>query len=144
MKVPTKERIEQVGTNRFRGYFILGGIQLDYEVTYELPLPDLTKLLVQKPDLAQSYGLIEITKSGVIIELADYEHLFFQSFIHNLFAVFLTGALIRHDEERVLWCEDRKVELETHVSVGMVGHGFREFSPEICQMLSAPKYGCRF
>ncbi|MCK5285807.1 MAG: hypothetical protein KAJ58_01105 [Candidatus Pacebacteria bacterium] len=93
---------------------------------------------------------ITLDRNEKEIELSDEEFGFFFSMIVKFAVDFYNNPQTRSSNEGLLehcLCdEDNPINstLGTSISIGITSSGLLNFPPDICEMLTAEKFGCKF
>jgi len=144
-EILVKRYIEQVRNgSHYKGHVVIADTKLDYELVFPIPITALLDMPDPK-DVNEIRDIFQLTvkRDDVNIELTDDEYGFFSSTVVNLAIDFYFRPEVRVLEEEVMDDLLRSCKgIVTSASIGMTNSGLYEFSPELCEMLSAPKFGC--
>lgn len=147
MKVSVERYVRQVrdGTH-YNGDVKIGGVTFDYELLFVVPIPELEQVTPPQ-DASGIRSLFQLTvrKSGADIELTDKEYGFFFSMLVEFAVDFYHNPQTRDSQEGFLGMTLRGEEPMSDfadASVGLRSNGSFNLPPELCEMLSAPKFGC--
>lgn len=155
MKVAVERYIEQVADgSHYKGHVKIAGIKFDYElkVNVEMPKFDPEHFVVRivmpedKNELRRSYE-ITVRKKHKQIELDDEEYIFFFHMLVQFTVDFYNEPMTRGAQELMflhhLLPGMAQLSPEPCLGVGNTQSGECDFSPELCKMLSTPKFGCK-
>lgn len=145
--VPVERYVEQVTHgSHYTGYVTIAGTRLDYELRFSKPIDQFDDAQFTDPEDVIRAIPISLQSGGARIELTVEEYsLFFQllvelaeSFYHNPQTqdsnTSFLGELTRREGPLADFAK---------VSIGMTRTNAYNFPPEVCDMLSAPKFGCK-
>ena len=146
-KVSVERYVEQVRNgSHYKGYVKIADTKLSYELVFGIPIKQLDSIESPK-DENEIRRLFQLTvkRNNADIELTNEEYSFFFSILVEFATEFYDNGQTRDSNEgllgEVLRGEGPMAELAT-ASIGMTSDGSYEFPPELCAMLSAPKFGC--
>lgn len=147
-EVHIEKYIEQVQDGCcYKGYVLINNeIRLYYDLVFKVPIAVLVKKEELPKDVDELRNLIQITvtRDGANVELTNDEYGFFFSMVVEFAVVFYNSPQTRDSNEEFLGRILRKNEPIAAIcaaSIGMTRSGLCNFSPELCQMLSASKFG---
>ncbi|MGD0328226.1 MAG: hypothetical protein ABSB00_00730 [Minisyncoccia bacterium] len=147
-KVSVELRVEQVcNGSHYRGYVKIADTKLDYELVFGIPIAQLDSMELAK-DENEIRCLFQITvkRDNANIKLTKDEYGFFFSMIVELAVDFYNNPKTRASNEgllgMILHKEGPMDCFGISASIGMTSRGLYNFPPELCKMLSAPKFGC--
>lgn len=154
-QVQIERYIEQVQDGRqYKGYLKIGGEQFDHDFVLGIPLSKLEEM--SEEELLKRVGgefrklfSLAVKRGDAVIELTDEEHGLFCSILMYLVEKFYNNNQTRAcNESPVVGAALRGRGLlgskSATVSICMTDTVVYTFSPEICEMLRAPKFGCTF
>ena len=154
VRVQIEQDIEQVQDGRqYKGYLKISGEQFDYDFVLGIPLSKLEEMseeeLLEKKDEFRKLFSLAVKRGDAVIELTDEEHGLFCSILMYLVEKFYNNNQTRAcNESPVVRAALRGRGLlgskSATVSIRMTDTVVYTFSPEICEMLRAPKFGCTF
>lgn len=147
-KVSVERHVEQVRDgSHYKGYVKFDETRLDYELVFGVPIAQLDSV-GQLKDENEIRHLFQITvkRDNANIELTNEEYGLFFSMIVELAVEFYHSGQTRGSNEGMLgdMLQGRgpTAAFGVLMSIGMTSSGSHNFSPELCEMLSAPKFGC--
>lgn len=148
MKVSVERHVQQVRNgSHYKGYVKIAETKLDYELVFGVPIDRLDSMEPAK-DESEIRRLFQITvkRGNANIELTKEEYGFFFSMIVELAVEFYNNPQTRDSQEGMLGLvirgQGHLVGMGVSASIGMTNSGSYNFSPELCAMLNAPKFGC--
>jgi hypothetical protein len=142
-KVPVVRHVEQVyDGSHYKGYMKIAETKLDYELVFTVPIPQLDELKPAK-DRNEIRRLFQLTvrRDNTNIELTEQEYGFFIWMLLELAVDFYNDPQTRASNRGVLGMP-LLAGIGVKATIGMTSTGSYEFPPELCAMLSAPKFGC--
>ena len=147
--VQVERYVEQVldGT-KYAGYMKIANTKLDFEVVFTVPIPRLDDMEpVKGASEVRRIFQVMVMRNSEIIELTDDEYGFFFSMLVE-FAVMLynepqtramnNDPLLRNMMHR----RGGLADCGGSVSTGIKSSGSYDFPLDLCEALSAPKFGC--
>lgn len=147
-KVSVERHVEQVRNgSHYKGYVKIVDTKLDYELVFGVPIAKLDSMEPAK-DESEIRRLFQLTvkRDNANIELTKEEYSFFFSMVVELAVEFYNNPQTRDSNEgffgMTLRGEGPMAAFGASVSIGMTSSGSYDFPPELCEMLSAPKFGC--
>ena len=147
-KVSVERHVEQVRDgSHYKGYVKIADTKLDYELVFGVPIARLDSMEPAK-DEGEIRRLFQITvkRGNANIELTKEEYGFFFSMIVELAVDFYNNPQTRDSQEgmmgMMLQGRGPMAAFGASASIGMTSSGSYDFPPELCEMLSAPKFGC--
>lgn len=147
-KVPVERHVTQVRDgSHYRGHVKIVDTKLDYELMFGVPISQLDDV-AKTMDESEVLRLfqIEVTRNGSKIELTDEEYGFFFSMVVELAIDFYNDPGTRSQQGgmfgHMLNGRGPIAAMGASLSIGMTSSGSCSLTPEICNMLSAPKFGC--
>ena len=147
-KVSIERHVEQVcDGSHYKGYVKIDDTKLDYELVFGVPIARLDDMEPAE-DESEFRRLFQITvkRGNANIELTKDEYSFFFSMIVELAVGFYNNPQTRDNNEGILgdMLQGRgpMVAFGASMSIGMTSSGSYDFPPELCELLSAPKFGC--
>lgn len=149
MDVLVERYIEQVTDgSHYKGHIRIFTIKFDFEIVFMLPI-DLVDDYIQKrvKDFDEFRQIIQIAlqRDGIDLELSNQEYAFFFSMLVGIVMAFYSTPNVRIFNEVA---EDDPVEMEILKAFGISLYinlsdvSLWEFSPELCDILNSPKFGC--
>jgi len=147
-KVSVERHVEQVRNgSHYKGYVKIADTKLDYELVFGVPIARLDSMEPVK-DESEVRRLFQITvkRGNANIELTKEEYGFFFSMIVEMAVDFYNNPQTRDSNEgmmgQMLQGRGPMSAFGASMSIGMTSNGSYDFPPELCEMLSAPKFGC--
>lgn len=148
-KVSVERHVEQVRDgSHYKGYMKIADTKLDYEFVFGVPIARLDSMEPAK-DENEIRSLFQLTvkRDSVNVELTKEEYGFFFSMVVELAVDFYNNSQTRDSNEGIMGMTLRGegpmiAGLGISASIGMTSTGSYDFTPELCEMLSAPKFGC--
>lgn len=147
-KVSVERYVEQVRNgSHYKGYIRIADTKLDYELVFGVPIERLDSIEPTK-DENEIRRIFQITvkRGNANIELTKEEYGFFFSMIVELAVDFYNNPQTRNSQEGkmglMLQGRGPMAAFGASMSIGMMDSGSYDFSPELCGMLNAPKFGC--
>ncbi len=150
MKVQVERCVEQVQDgSHYKGYVKIAGTRLDYELVFTVPIPQLDDMepVKGKDETRSIFQLTVRRDEAAKIELTDDEYDFFLSLLAIFAVEFYNNPRTRDVQKSILGVMFRGAYFGidgASVSLSMTTQGSCDFSPEVCKMLSVPKFGCVF
>jgi len=147
IKVPVERYVEQVrhGSD-YKGHIKIAETKLDYELRFAVPISRLNSMKPtnNKEDIRRTFQLT-VKRDGANIKLSEEEYGFFFQMLVTLAVDFYNNPQTQDSNEGfigiVLQGQDPFSDF-AKASIGMTSVGSYDFSPELCAMLSAQKFGC--
>lgn len=133
---------------RYKGYVEIGGVRFDYEVVFTTSIPQI-EAKAPPEDLKELRRLIPITlkKGEAEIELTEMEYGFFFTLLVMFAVGFYHNSQTRKTNDVLQKQSARNGDAPTAVGTFlpfcMTGNGRFGLTPEVCEALSAPKFGCQ-
>ena len=147
-KVSVERHVEQVRNgSHYKGYVKIVDTKLDYELVFGVPIAKLDSMEPAK-DENEIRRIFQLTvkRDNANIELTKEEYGFFFSMVVELAVDFYTNPQTRDSQEGMMGLllsgRGPMADFGASVSIGMTSSGSYDFPPELCEMLSAPKFGC--
>ena len=146
-KVSVERHVEQVRNgSHYKGYLKIADTKLDYELVFGVPIARLDSMEPVK-DENEIRRLFQLTvkRDNANIELTKEEYGFFFSMVVELAVDFYNNPQTRDSNEGFIGMAIRgegPMAGFAKASIGMTSSGSYDFPPELCEMLSAPKFGC--
>ncbi|MGB2791483.1 MAG: hypothetical protein IPJ67_04380 [Candidatus Moraniibacteriota bacterium] len=147
-KVSVELHIEQVRDgSHYNGYMKIASTKLDYELVFGVPIAQLGSMEPAK-DESEIRRLFQITvkRDATNVELTKEEYGFFFQMLVTLAMDFYSNPQTRDSQEGMIGLilngRGLMAGFGVSASIGMTSKGSYNFPPEICEMLSAPKFGC--
>ena len=147
-KVSVERHVEQVRNgSHYKGYVKIADTKLDYELVFGVPIARLDSMEPAK-DENEIRRLFQLTvkRDSANIELTKEEYGFFFSMVVELAVDFYDDPQTRDSNEgmmgQMLQGRGPMAAFGASMSVGMTSSGSYDFPPELCEMLSAPKFDC--
>ncbi len=138
-KVLVERYVEQGrDEGHYKGHIEINGTKLDYELKFPCSIFRLADIDPQKSkDELRHIIQITVKKDNTDIELTDDEYDFF----YQMTALFVVEyyKFLYNEEFKDMVLQGLSPVAE---SVTIKSSGSRGFSRELCEMLSAPKFGC--
>ena len=151
MPVVSVERyVEQVEDGRkYCGHITIAGTILTFELVFTIPLRELDdNEPVKTPEKIRERFQIAIKRGDELIDLDLDEYGFFFSALVPFAADFYNNGQTRDSNEGILGMamrgEGGMAEFGASMSIGVTSTDERDFPPELCMVLSQPKFGCVF
>ncbi len=147
-KISIEQYVEQVQDGvRYKGHVKVAGTSFDYELVFGFPINQLDSLPLTKDDSeVQRLFQITVKRGNTIVELTNEEYKFFFSVIVEFVLSFYDNPQTRDSNNgmrgEMLRGRGPMAIDGVSTSIGMTSSGSYEFPPELCEMLSAPKFGC--
>ena len=147
-KVPVERYVEQVTDGRrYKGHLIIAGTQLDYELVFGVSIPKLIDIEPAKnEDEIRQVLQITVKRNGANIELTSEEYRFFLAMIPAFAIDFHDSPQTRDSNKGMMGAMleggGPLADIGGSASIGMKKSGTCVFPPKVCEMLSAPKFGC--
>lgn len=148
--VSVERYVEQVRNgSHYKGYLKIGESKLDYELVFEFPIKQLDSMEPATSwDEVQRLFKITVKREDANIELTKEEYRFFFEMIVEFAVEFYNNPQTRDSQEGVLGALLRGngqtlLGLDVSASIGMTSNYSYDFQPELCEMLSSPKFGCK-
>lgn len=147
-KVSVERHVEQVRNGiHYKGYVQIAGTKLDYDLVFGVPIARLDDTEPAKDeDEIRRLFQITVKRENTNIELTKDEYGFFLSMILELAVDFYNNPQTRSSNEGILGDMLQgggpMAAFGASMSIGMTSSGSYNFPPELCTMLSAPKFGC--
>ncbi len=141
-KVSVERRVEQVYNGRhYKGYVKVADSKFDYELVFGVPI-DKMKPVKDENEVRRLFQ-ITVKRGNVNIELTKEEYGFFFSMVVELAVKFYNNPQTR---VMGMLVQDRgpMAAFGASCSICMTNSGLCDFPSELCEMLSAPKFGCTF
>ena len=150
MVVSVTRRVEQVSDgSRYKGHVEIGGVTFQYDLEFVVHISQLgDRKVINDVSAARALFRLALKRDGVELELTDDEYgVFFQLLVP--FAVHFYNLPSTHANQGGLVGMALRGERDMRAfgisaSVSVTNHASYELSPELCQMLGAPKFGCLF
>lgn len=148
MKTAVEKFIEQVSDGRrYQGYLKIADITFDYELMFATSISQLDKMKPAKDENeARQLFQIMVKKDGADIDLTKEEWIFFFRTLMTFAVDFYNDPQTRTSNEECLFGMTLRDEGHfshlVKISIGMTKTSICDFSPEVCEMLNAPKFGC--
>lgn len=150
MRISVERYVEQVLDGiRYRGHIKIGETQFDYELKFAVPIPEIDGLAPtqDKAEIRRRFQLM-LKRDNKDIELADEEYGLFFNLLVVFAAEFYNLPQTRDSNQGFLGMtlrgEGPMADFGASASIGMTRTDAYDFSPKICEMLSASKFGCVF
>ena len=147
-KVSVERYVEQVRNgSHYKGYVKIADTKLDYELVFGVPIARFDSMEPAKDenDIRRLFQ-ITVKRDSANIELTKEEYGFFFSMVVELAVDFFNNPQTRDSNEgflgEMLQGRGPMVAFGASMSVDMTSSGSYDFPPELCEMLSAPKFGC--
>ena len=147
-KVSVERYVEQVRDgSHYRGHVKIVDTELKYELVFAIPIDKLDGM-VEPTDVNELRLLFQITvrRGDANIELTNEEYGFFFSMVVELTLGFYNNGQTRDNNKGVvgelLQGRGQMAAFGASMSIGMTSSGSYDFPLELCEMLSAPKFGC--
>lgn len=147
-KVSVERHVEQVRDgSHYKGYIKIGNTKLEYELVFGVPITQLDSLEPTKDEeeFRRRFQLT-VKRNNANIELSKDEYGFFFSMVGELAVDFYNNPQTRKSNVGILGDmlrgEDQMAAFGASMSISMTGSGSYEFPLDLCEMLSAPKFGC--
>lgn len=147
-EVLVERYIEQVHDGiKYRGYLKIADVEFYYELVFAFPIALIadTELIEDKNEIRRRFQ-ITVRRDNADIELTNEEYGFFLALVAELAIDFYYNSQTRGSNEGALGMllsgEGQLDALGMSASIGMTSSGVWGFPPELCEMLSAPKFGC--
>ena len=147
-KVSVERHVEQVRNGRrYKGYVKIANTKLDYELVFGVPIAQLDSMEPAEDENGiRRLFQLAVKRNNANIELTEEEYKFFFSMIVELAVDFYNNPQTRGINEgyvgEVLQGKGPLAALGASMVISMTSSGSYDFSPELCEMLSAPKFGC--
>jgi hypothetical protein len=147
-KVLVERYVEQVRDgSHYRGDVKIAGTKLDYELKFAVPISQLDDMARPNgPEEVRRIFQLTVEKEGVLIELTDEEYGFFFQMLVMLAVDFYNNPQTRDSNDGIIGMtvrgEGPLADMGMSTSIGVKSSGTRDFPPDVCEMLSAPKFGC--
>jgi hypothetical protein len=147
-KVSVERHVEQVRDgSHYKGYVKIVDTKLDYELVFGVPIAKLDSMEPAK-DENEIRRLFQLTvkRDNANIELTKEEYGFFFSMVVELAVDFYNNPQTRDSQEgmmgQMLSGRGLMSEFGASASIGMTSSESYDFPLELCEILSAPKFGC--
>ena len=147
-KVSVERHVEQVRNgSHYKGYVKIADTKLEYELVFGVPIARLDSMEPAK-DENEIRRLFQLTvkRDNANIELTKEEYGFFFSMVVKLAVDFYNNPQTRDSNEgmmgQMLQGRGPMAAFGASMLVGMTSNGSYDLPPELCEMLSAPKFGC--
>lgn len=147
--VSVERYVEQViNGSHYKGYVKIDDTKLDYELVFKVPIASLDSMdPPQEESGIRQLFQITVRRDNANIELTKEEYSFFFSMVVEMAVEFYNDEQTRNSNEGMLGdiLQGRGGIMDTLVvsmSIGMTIRGSCSFPPVLCEMLSAPKFGC--
>ena len=147
-KVSVERHVEQVRDgSHYKGYVKIADTKLDYELMFGIPIAQLDSLepATGENEIRRLFQLT-VRRDNANIELTKEEYGFFFSMVVELAVDFYNNPRTRDSNEgffgMTLRGEGPMASLGASASIGITSRESYDFSPELCETLSAPKFGC--
>ena len=148
MKVSIERYIQQVRDGvHYKGHVKIADTQLEYELVFAVPIPKLDDM--ESPNgITEIRRLFQLTvkRNNANIELTDGEYGFFLQMLAELAIDFYNNPQTRDNNEgmmgQMLQGRGPMSVFGASVSIGITSTSSHDFEPALCEMLSAPKFGC--
>jgi hypothetical protein len=133
---------------RYVGEISIAETEFDYELVFGVPIPKLNDLA---PETFENGGVrkifqITVKKGGKNVDLTDDEYGFFFSLIVEFVVVFYNQPQTRGNNEGAMASflsgRDPINAIGAPVSIGAMSNSSYDFPANLCEALSAPKFGC--
>ena len=147
-KVSVDRYIEQVRDgSHYRGHVKIADTKLDYELVFSVPIPKLDDMEpTNDRDEIRRIFQLTLKRDEANIALTEEEYGFFFQMLVPFAADFYNNPQTRDSQEGILGMtirgEGPMVGFGASASIGITSSGSYDFSPELCEVLSAPKFGC--
>lgn len=147
-KVSVERHVEQVHDgNRYKGYVKIADTKLDYELVFGVPIAQLDSMEPAKDeDEIRRLFQLTVKRDNANIKLTKEEYRFFFSMTVELAVDFYNNPQTRDSNEgmmgQMLQGRGPMSAFGTSASISITSSGSYDFTPELCSMLSAPKFGC--
>lgn len=149
MKVKVERHVEQVVDDKhYKGYVMIGDTKLEYELKFGIPI---SRLDDNEPpeEISEHRKILQLTvkKDGNAIELEDKEYSFFMYILLMFVVGFYNNPQTRANNESpitgsLLRGGGPLAEFGASMSIGATSTGAYSFPPDLCEVLSGPKFGC--
>jgi hypothetical protein len=147
-KVSVERYVEQVRDGSYyRGHLKIVDTELKYELVFAIPIDRLDGM-VEPTDVNELRLLFQITlkRGDVEIELTNKEYGFFFSMVVEFSVDFYNHKQTRYNNKGMmgglLQGRGQMAAFGASTLIGMTSSGSYDFPLELCEMLSAPKFGC--
>jgi len=147
-KVSVEQYVEQVRDgSHYKGYLKIADVKFDYELEFVVPIPKFDDLEPAKgPEDVRRLFQLTVKRDETQIELTDDEYGFFFQMLVEFAVNFYHLPQTRGHNEGLLGMtmrgEGPLADFGVSTSIGITNSGTYEFPPELCEILSAPKFGC--
>lgn len=147
MKVQIERKVEQVvdGTH-YKGHLKIAETVLHYELRFAIPIPRLDDMKpLDGADEVRRTFQITVKRDDANVELTDEEYCFFFNILMEFAVSFYHNPQTRDSQEGLTGMGLRGEGLMStfaSISIGITHHCSFDFEPEICEMLSSPKFDC--
>jgi hypothetical protein len=158
-EVSVERYVEQVvDGRRYKGYLkIATDVQLDFEIVFGVPIAQLDdmepakveneirqlfQITIKRETPPTGDGSTNRQSDDANVELTEKEYYFFFSMIFNLVVEFYNNPQTRDNNEGLFGMVLRGENSNVSGSISITRNESYDFSPELCEMLSAPKFGC--
>lgn len=149
-QVSVEQHIEQVQDgSHYKGYVKIADTKLDYELVFGFPIDRLDSMELGT-DLDEIRRVFNVTlkRDNAKIELSIDEYGFFFPMIVEFAVNFYNLPQTRDSNSgmmgKMLQGGGPAALIGASMAIGMTSNGSYDFSPELCEMLAAPKFGCTF
>ncbi len=143
--VSVERHVKQVRHgSRYKGYVKILDTELAYELVFGVPIARLENMEPLKNETeVRNLFHITVKRQDENIELTNEEYRFFFWLIVAFAIDYYNSPLTRDKQEYFVDDMLRPRGPLLELSVGMTIRGSYFFPPELCKMLSAPKFGCK-
>lgn len=150
MKVLVERYIEGVwGGNRYRGYMKIADTKLDYDLWFDIPIPQLnTMASFENQGNLRCVFKITMRRGDANIELTEEEYgFFFQMLVPFATRLYYNNPQVYDSKEggvlgEILRKQIPMAAFEETFSYGVICRELYNFPPKLCKMLNNPKFGC--
>ncbi len=147
-KVSIERHVEQVINGRhYKGHLKISGIQLNYEIVFGVAIANLDDMEPPEnvDEIRRNFHLT-VKRGDVNIDLTNEEYGFFIQMIMEVAIDFYNNPQTRDNNEGLVGIllkgRGSLASFGVTASIGMTSHATYNFTPKLCEMLSAPKFGC--
>ena len=149
MKVFVERNIEQICDGiHYKGYLKIAGISFDYELRFEVPIPQMDDEMELASNEVEIRRLVKINvkKNDESLDLTKDEYGFFFLLLVDFAVDFYNNPQTRSLQNSIIGKITRGegflAEMGGSASIGISRADTYDFKPDLCKILSAPKFGC--
>ena len=147
-KVSVERYLQQVHDgSHYKGHIKIADTKLDYELRFAVPIPQLDdmKPVKGKGEIRRLFQ-ITVKRDDANIELTDEEYGFFLQMLVEFAAEFYNNPQTRDSQDgfigMALRGEEPMATFGASALIGVTSSESYDFPPQLCEILSAPKFGC--